>query len=240
MFFPFIKRSHSQQPKKESGVSIQDAIVFAMSKDYDITDGGEFIDDGMRMKEQPLTSIYSNDTQPGRPYHSLQIQIQSQSQSLRPVQNQNKTQNRPPFSSQRQLDPVSISRHVAPDPWRYFPATTPVVSTATATPQIKTPVLTGPIYNNPEEVVKALKNEGYTENFATDTVSLYSGDQDMRFHPGDFSIDKTFRFNGNCGPNGNPIVYAITSTTGVKGTLTDTTGTCALHPDMVKKVYINK
>ena len=32
----------------------RDGLVYAMTKDFEITDGAEFIDDGVRMKEQPL------------------------------------------------------------------------------------------------------------------------------------------------------------------------------------------
>lgn len=222
MYFPFLKRTHRQQPKKENGVSIQDAIVFAMSKDFDITDGAEFIDDGMRMKEQPLTRTFFSEPQSAKHYNPLQIQIQSERQALRPIFNY---QEHLSSSAPAKQNPTNISGHATPDPWRHTPAT----------------VLTAPTYNSPEEVIRSLKQEGYTENFATQAMSLYSEDQeDIRFHPGDFTIDKTFRFNENCGPQGNPIVYAITSTTGVKGTLTDSTGTCSLHPDMISKIYTNK
>jgi|GEM_PF-2755974 len=222
MYFPFLKRKLPQQSKKENGVSIQDAIVFAMSKDSDITDGAEFIDDGMRMKEQPLTRPSFSEPQSAKHYNPLQIQIQSERQALRPIFN---NQEHLSSSASEKKNRTNITGHATPDPWRQTPVTT----------------LTTPIHNSLEDVVRSLKQEGYTENFATQTMSLYSEDQeDIRFHPGDFTIDKTFRFNENCGPQGNPIVYAITSTTGVKGTLTDLTGTCSLHPEMISKVYTNK
>lgn len=222
MNFPFLKRRTRQQPKKENGISIQDAIVFAMSKDFDISDGAEFIDDGMRMKDQPLKKSFYSESQSVKHYNPLQIQIQPEREAIRPIfDNQDRR------SSLVKMNNYATNNggYTPPDPWRHLPATTPAATT----------------HNSPEEVVRSLKQEGYTENFETQSMSLYSEDhEDIRFHPGDFTIDKTFRFNGNCGPQGNPIVYAITSKTGVRGTLTDLTGTCSLHSDMVSKVYGNK
>lgn len=174
---------------QDATVSIQDAIVLAMSKDYDVTDGAEFIDDGMRMKEQPLSKVVAHAVPAVRPFAPLNISAKG---SL-----------------------------AAAYPYR-LPVYMPALEKQ---------------HHTPDEILSALKKEGYTEDFATDTDALYSGDMDIRFHPDDFSIDRTYRFNDDCGPNGNPIVYAITSKTGVKGILMDTTGSCSLHPDMVKKVY---
>jgi hypothetical protein len=93
------------------------------------------------------------------------------------------------------------------------------------------------VFESPQAAIKALQSEGYTENFETDSDALYGGDLDIRYHPSDFNIDKTIRFNGNCGSDGNPIVYAITSKSGVKGTLIDSTGTCSLRPGTEEKDY---
>ena len=92
----------------------------------------------------------------------------------------------------------------------------------------------------PQQAIITLQQEGYRENFSMESSCvLYGADMDIRYHPDDFRIDKTFRFNDHCGPGGNPIVYAITARTGVKGILVDQTGTCALSHGSEEKDYVS-
>ena len=170
--------------------SYRDGLVYAMTKDFEITDGAEFLDDGLRMKEQPLFAFKKNFI----PISKTGLTI-------------NKSMNTPE-SNFKTLAPAPLS----------------------ITKQVKSPL-------TPDQVVQSLQDEGYKENFSVAASTLYGADMDMRYHPDDFLIDKTFRFNDNCGPNGNPIVYAITAKSGVKGVLVDMTGTCSLKHGNELKDY---
>src|SRR5262245_7945049 len=82
-----------------------------------------------------------------------------------------------------------------------------------------------------------LRKRGYDADFGTDTVCLYCGDLDIRLDPEDFHIDEAYRFEKEPNPDNNSVVYAISSSTGVKGTLVDSYGAYAdLSPDMAKKL----
>lgn len=77
---------------------------------------------------------------------------------------------------------------------------------------------------NYESLVAALDDlnkRGYEADFATDTICLYCGDLDLRLDPEDFHVDEVYRFEGNISPDDSAVVYAISSSTGVKGTLVD-------------------
>jgi hypothetical protein len=95
--------------------------------------------------------------------------------------------------------------------------------------------------NNYESLVDALndlKKRGYEADFATETVCLYCSDLDLRLNPEEFHVDEIHRFDGDASPDGNSVIYAISSSTGVKGTLVDAFGPYAEHMsfEMVKKL----
>ena len=70
-------------------------------------------------------------------------------------------------------------------------------------------------YQSLEEALDNLRKRGYEADFSPDTDCLYCEDLDIRLDPEDFHIDEIYRF----------AVYAITSATGVKGTLVCAYGT---------------
>ena len=75
-------------------------------------------------------------------------------------------------------------------------------------------------YNSLADALNDLKQRGYVADFKTQTVCLYCGDLDMRLDPQDFIIDETYRFEESL--NGSScLLLAITSTTGLKGTVVD-------------------
>ena len=79
---------------------------------------------------------------------------------------------------------------------------------------------------NNESVDKALsdlKQQGYEAdlNFETDSFCLYCSDLDMRLNPGAFHVDETIRVTGELHADNSAVVYAITSCSGIKGTLVD-------------------
>lgn len=94
---------------------------------------------------------------------------------------------------------------------------------------------------NYESLVDALndmKQRGYEADFATATVCLYCGDLDIRLDPEDFHIDEVYRFEAESSPDDSSVLYAITSATGLKGTLVDSYGAYSEHLsfDMAKKL----
>jgi hypothetical protein len=93
-------------------------------------------------------------------------------------------------------------------------------------------------YESVIEALSDLRQRGYVADFATDTNCLYCGDLDIRLNPEEFNIDEVYRFEGDSSPDDNTILYAITSTAGIKGTLLDAYGTYAanLSFDMAKKI----
>lgn len=66
-----------------------------------------------------------------------------------------------------------------------------------------------------------LKSEGYTMDFKLTETHLQTTDDKNSFGEDDFIVDKVYRFEGMSNPSDNSILYAITTTDGVKGTLVD-------------------
>jgi hypothetical protein len=94
-------------------------------------------------------------------------------------------------------------------------------------------------YDSLVDALDDLKKRGYEEDFATQTVCLYCGDLDIRLNPEEFNVDEVYRFEGDSNPDDSAVVYAISSTTGVKGTLVDAYGaySISLSFEMIKKLH---
>ena len=80
-------------------------------------------------------------------------------------------------------------------------------------------------YDSLIDALDDLRNRGYEADFATQTVCLYCGDLDLRLNPEEFNVDEVYRFEGNSNPDDAAVLYAISSSTGLKGTLVDGYGT---------------
>jgi len=76
-------------------------------------------------------------------------------------------------------------------------------------------------YESLVDALNDLKKRGYTADFATDTICLYCGDLDLRLDPEEFHVDEVYRLDGDASPGGNSVIYAISSSNGIKGTLVD-------------------
>ena len=81
-------------------------------------------------------------------------------------------------------------------------------------------------YESLVDALNDLKERGYWADFGTDTVCLYCGELDIRLNPEEFHVDEVYRFAGNSGVD-SVVLYAITSSTSVKGILVDTSGAYA-------------
>jgi hypothetical protein len=93
-------------------------------------------------------------------------------------------------------------------------------------------------YDSLIDALDDLKKRGYEADFATQTVCLYCGDLDIRLDPEDFHVDEHYRFEDGSTPDDNAVLYAISSTTGLKGTLVDAYGAYAenMSFEMAKKL----
>ena len=69
-----------------------------------------------------------------------------------------------------------------------------------------------------------LRKRGYEADFSTDTDCLYCGDIDIRLDPDDFHFDEVYRFEAVFSPDEFCNLYAVTSASGVKGTIVDAHG----------------
>jgi hypothetical protein len=79
-------------------------------------------------------------------------------------------------------------------------------------------------YETVADALADLKQRGYSAEFESTSYCLYCGDLDVRLDAQDFHIDEFYRFEDGCTVEERSIVYAITSNTGVKGTLVDAPG----------------
>lgn len=93
-------------------------------------------------------------------------------------------------------------------------------------------------YESLLDALADLRKRGYEADFATETDCLYCGDLDLRLNPEEFKVDEVYRFEANSNPDDNAAVYAISSSTGAKGTLVDAYGAYSdnLTFEMAKKL----
>ncbi|SFD86553.1 hypothetical protein SAMN05518672_103584 [Chitinophaga sp. CF118] len=95
-------------------------------------------------------------------------------------------------------------------------------------------------YASLAEALIDLNQCGYITDFTTDDICLYCDEFDIRLDPEDFHIDEVHEFESNAGKDAGKIIYAITSITGVKGTLVGSTGTyiATINAQMAMKLRL--
>ena len=76
-------------------------------------------------------------------------------------------------------------------------------------------------YETLADALNDLKNRGYECDFQLQSDCLYCSDLDMRLYEEEFNVDEVYRFEGDSDPEDTIVVYALTSPTGVKGTIVD-------------------
>jgi hypothetical protein len=76
-------------------------------------------------------------------------------------------------------------------------------------------------YPSLTEAMSDLRKKGYEADFETTSFCLYCGDLDMRLNPRAYHVDKVYHIEEGSNPADSPAVYAISSSTGVKGTIVD-------------------
>ena len=77
------------------------------------------------------------------------------------------------------------------------------------------------------EVMNHATRHGYTAEFMISDQGLHVAGEDRAHQPEETHIDNFYRFEGESNPDDMSILYLITTTSGVKGTLVDAYGTYA-------------
>jgi hypothetical protein len=97
-------------------------------------------------------------------------------------------------------------------------------------------------YSTVTEALNGLKDEGYVLDFNLKADCVECKTLDMQLYPADFGIDKFYRFEGASNPDDSAIVYAISSVSGLKGTLVDAYDAYvdSLTNEMIKKIKIKR
>jgi hypothetical protein len=81
-----------------------------------------------------------------------------------------------------------------------------------------------PTYRTLAEAVDGLTRRGFTEVFRVQDGRLGAAGRDEVFRPQDLTINEVYRFEGISDPDDMEVVYAISSASGVRGTLADAFG----------------
>lgn len=72
-------------------------------------------------------------------------------------------------------------------------------------------------YESLVDALDDLRKRGYEADLEPQLNCLYCSNLDMRLYEEEFQIDEVYRFKGDSSPDA--VVYALTSPTGVKGTI---------------------
>ena len=96
-------------------------------------------------------------------------------------------------------------------------------------------------YESLVDALADLKNRGYDHDFRKDPECIYCYVFDLWLTPEQFNVDEVYRFEEDSNPDDNCVLYAISSYTGIKGTLIDSYGVYAEHVtfEMARKFEVN-
>ncbi|MCG2615747.1 phosphoribosylpyrophosphate synthetase [Terrimonas sp. NA20] len=74
-------------------------------------------------------------------------------------------------------------------------------------------------YGSVQDAISDLENRGYTESFEEDEHCLYCQDLRLRLAPEEFKVDEVYHFGTKAGEEAGCLLYAISSSEGLKGVL---------------------
>lgn len=92
------------------------------------------------------------------------------------------------------------------------------------------------------EAMKALNQQGYVNDFNLHPEWIECPPLKLRLAPEEFHVDQVHRFEGkSSSPDDSAVLFAISSSTGLKGLLVDAYGMYAdsLSPIMIQKLTID-
>lgn len=96
-------------------------------------------------------------------------------------------------------------------------------------------------YESLVDALTDLKNRGYKLDFQKEQSRFYCYVHDLWISPEQFNVDEVHRFEGNSCPDDSCVLYAISSYTGLKGTIIDAYGVYAENVSfiMAQKIELN-
>lgn len=96
-------------------------------------------------------------------------------------------------------------------------------------------------YDTMTEALEALKLKGYVQDFNLHHEWIECLSLDMRLEPEEFHVDEVHRFEGLNDPDDSSVLFAISSSKGVRGLLMDAYGAYAtsVSPAMIRKLNID-
>jgi hypothetical protein len=97
-------------------------------------------------------------------------------------------------------------------------------------------------YETLSQAITALKETGYVNDFNLHPEWIECAPLKMKFTAVEFHVDQVHRFEGMSSTDDNSVLYAISSSSGVKGLLVDAYGVYAqsVSEQMIKKLTIDK
>ena len=97
------------------------------------------------------------------------------------------------------------------------------------------------VFDTLSEAIFSLKNQGYTNDFNLHPDWIECPPLKVRLTPEEFHVDQVHRFEGMTSPEDSAILFAVSSSSGLKGLLVDAYGPYAesLSPIMVQKLTID-
>ena len=92
------------------------------------------------------------------------------------------------------------------------------------------------------EAMSDLKKRGYSSDFNLHPEWIECTPMSLRLKPDEFHVDEVHRFEGATNPDDSSVLYAISSTAGVKGLLVDAYGVYAnsLSDEMILRLKIDR
>jgi hypothetical protein len=97
-------------------------------------------------------------------------------------------------------------------------------------------------YETLSEAMNALKAKGYTSDFNLHPEWIEAPSLNMRLKPEEFHVDEVYRFEGMTSPDDSSVLYAVSSSKGIKGLLVDAYGAYSesISPIMIDKLRIDR
>jgi hypothetical protein len=97
-------------------------------------------------------------------------------------------------------------------------------------------------YETLSQAIAELKKSGYINDFNLHPEYIECPPLKLKFAPVEFHVDQVHRFEGMSSTDDNSVLYAISSSDGVKGLLMDAYGVYAdsVNEEMIAKLKIDK
>ncbi|HLZ17327.1 MAG TPA: hypothetical protein VKQ08_09820 [Cyclobacteriaceae bacterium] len=97
-------------------------------------------------------------------------------------------------------------------------------------------------YETLTAAIQDLKMRGYTNDFNIHPEWIECPPMQLKFKADEFHVDEVYRFEGATDPDDSAVLFAIQSSSGVKGILVDAYGayTDSMSPEMIRALTIDK